>query len=145
MPERRQDLLGHPAREKGQTNCRSADTSADNGHLVISNYRDARQSSFGLITMKEQRDTVTTASGLRVRFGNAGDPFRIEPDVLYVVGHAFQDGTTVNLSGWDPGRARNLIAGHRLYSLIAGAGTKSGCGAWHRSLPTPGDGVPSTA
>jgi len=28
MPERREDLLGHPAREKGQTNRLSADTSA---------------------------------------------------------------------------------------------------------------------
>ena len=101
-------------------------------------------------------DTVTTASGLRIWAGNAGDRFWIEPDVLRAVGHAFQDGTTVNPSGWDPSRGRNLFAGHTLYSivlevpdgeLLAGAGDRHqiGCGPWHRSLPTPGDSVPSTA
>lgn len=101
-------------------------------------------------------DTVTTASGLRISAGNAGDPFWIEPDVLHAVGHPFQDGTTVNPSGWDPSRARNLFAGHTLYSIVLqvqmgscspaqAIGTRSGVGPWHRSLPTPGDGVPSTA
>jgi hypothetical protein len=63
-------------------------------------------------------DPVTTASGLRVWAGKAGDPFWIEPDVLHAVGHAFQDGTTVNLSGWDASRAKNLFAGHTVYSIV---------------------------
>ncbi|HTZ96682.1 MAG TPA: DUF4331 family protein [Terriglobales bacterium] len=63
-------------------------------------------------------ETVKTASGLRVWAGQAGDPFWIEPDVLHAVGHAFQDGTTVNLSGWDPARATNLFAGHTVYSIV---------------------------
>jgi len=84
-------------------------------------------------------DTVTTASGLRVWAGKAGDPFWIEPDVLHAVGHAFQDGTSVNLAGWDPSRARNLFAGHTVYSivlevpdseLLAGAGAKRRIGVW---------------
>ena len=37
---------------------------------------------------------LTTAAGLRVWAGKAGDPFWIEPDVLHAVGHAFQDGTS---------------------------------------------------
>jgi hypothetical protein len=61
-------------------------------------------------------EMVRTASGLRVWAGKAGDPFWIEPDVLHAVGHAFQDGTTVNLSGWDASRAKNLFAGHTVYS-----------------------------
>jgi Domain of unknown function (DUF4331) len=48
----------------------------------------------------------------------AGDPFWIEPDVLHAVGHAFQDGTVVNLSGWDPTHAKNLFAGHTVYSIV---------------------------
>jgi len=28
------------------------------------------------------------------------------------VGHAFQDGTTVDLSTWNPAKANNLFAGH---------------------------------
>jgi hypothetical protein len=83
--------------------------------------------------------SVTTPSGLRVWAGKAGDPFWIEPDVLHAVGHAFQDGTTVNLSGWDPSRAKNLFAGHTVYSivlevpngeLLAGAGDKRRIGVW---------------
>ncbi len=84
-------------------------------------------------------ETVTTASGLRVWAGKAGDPFWIEPDVLHAVGHAFQDGTVVNLAGWDPRRAKNLFAGHTVYSivlevpdgeLLAGAGDKRRIGVW---------------
>ncbi|MGB7727697.1 MAG: DUF4331 family protein [Candidatus Acidiferrum sp.] len=84
-------------------------------------------------------DTVTTASGSRVWAGKAGDPFWIEPDVLHAVGHAFQDGTTVNLAGWDPSRAKNLLAGHTVYSivlevpdreLLAGAGDTHRIGVW---------------
>ena len=63
-------------------------------------------------------EIVTTPTGLRVWAGKAGDPFWIEPDVLHAVGHAFQDGTTINLSGWDPSRAKNLFAGHTVYSMV---------------------------
>src|SRR5580658_3840656 len=63
-------------------------------------------------------DTVTMPNGLRVWAGKAGDPFWIEPDVLHAVGHAFQDGTTINLSGWDPIRAKNLFAGHTVHSMV---------------------------
>lgn len=63
-------------------------------------------------------EKVTTPSGLRVWAGKAGDPFWIEPHVLHAVGHAFQDGTTVNLDDWDPARATNLFAGHTVYSIV---------------------------
>ena len=84
-------------------------------------------------------ETVTTPAGVRAWAGKAGDPFWIEPDVLHAVGHAFQDGTTVNLSGWDPGRAKNLFAGHTVYSIVLevpdgelldGAGGKRRIGVW---------------
>jgi hypothetical protein len=84
-------------------------------------------------------ETSTTAAGVRVWAGKAGDPFWIEPDVLHAVGHAFQDGTVVNLSGWDPSRAKNLFAGHTVYSivlevpdaeLLAGAGDRRRIGVW---------------
>lgn len=84
-------------------------------------------------------ETVTTPSGLRVWAGKAGDPFWIEPDVLHAVGHAFQDGKPIDLSGWDPTRAKNLFAGHTVYSivlevpdeeLLAGAGDKRRIGVW---------------
>jgi hypothetical protein len=84
-------------------------------------------------------ETVTTAAGLRFWAGKAGDPFWIEPDVLHAVGHAFQDGTAVNLSGWDPSHAKNLFAGHTVYSivlevpdseLLAGAGDRRRIGVW---------------
>ncbi len=82
---------------------------------------------------------VTTEAGLRLWAGRAGDPFWIEPDVLHAVGHAFQDGTAIDLSGWDPGGARNLFAGHTVYSivlevpegeLLAAAGGARRIGVW---------------
>ena len=63
-------------------------------------------------------EAVATAAGVRVWAGKAGDPFWIEPDVLHAVGHAFQDGTTIDLSGWDPARAKNLFAGHTVYAIV---------------------------
>lgn len=84
-------------------------------------------------------ETVTNASGLRVWTGKAGDPFWIEPDVLHAVGHAFQDGTLVDLSGWDPGKAKNLFAGHSVYTIVLevpdgelldGAADKRRIGVW---------------
>ncbi|HEV8039892.1 MAG TPA: DUF4331 family protein [Bryobacteraceae bacterium] len=63
-------------------------------------------------------EKVTTEAGLRVWAGKAGDPFWIEPDVLHAVGHAFQDGRKVDLSGWNPSRAKNLFAGHTVYSIV---------------------------
>ena len=42
----------------------------------------------------------------------------LEPDVLHAVGHAFQDGTAVDLSKWVPRRAKNLFAGHTVYSIV---------------------------
>jgi hypothetical protein len=83
--------------------------------------------------------TVTTPAGLRAWAGEAGDPFWIEPDVLHAVGHAFQDGTVVDLAGWDPSRAKNLFAGHTVYSivlevpdseLLADAGDQRRIGVW---------------
>jgi len=63
-------------------------------------------------------ETVTAKEGLRVWTGKAGDPFWIEPDVLHAVGHAFQEGTTVDLAGWNPAQAKNLFAGHTVYSIV---------------------------
>jgi hypothetical protein len=82
---------------------------------------------------------LATPTGLRVWAGKAGDPFWIEPDVLHAVGHAFQDGTLINLSGWDSSRAKNLFAGHTVHSivleipdkeLLADAGGSRRIGVW---------------
>ncbi len=84
-------------------------------------------------------ETATGANGLRMWAGKSGDPFWIEPDVLHAVGHAFQDGTTIDLSKWDPKQAKNLFAGHTVYSivlevpdaeLLANAGGNRRIGAW---------------
>ncbi len=84
-------------------------------------------------------ETVKTPTGLRVWAGKAGDPFWIEPDVLHAVGHALQDGKTINLTGWDPSKAKNLFAGRTVYSivleapdaeLLAGASGAKRIGVW---------------
>jgi hypothetical protein len=63
-------------------------------------------------------ELVTTSVGTCIWAGRAGDPFWIEPDVLHAVGHTFQDGTPLNLTGWKPEQARNLFAGHTVYSIV---------------------------
>lgn len=97
------------------------------------------QAAGTIVARGTTEEAVTTAAGLRVWAGKAGDPFWIEPDVLHAVGHAFQDGTVIDLAGWDPSRAKNLFAGHTVYSivlevpdgeLLAGAGSKRRIGVW---------------
>ena len=84
-------------------------------------------------------EPVVTSTGLRIWAGKAGDPFWIEPDVLHAVGHAFQDGTAIDLSGWNSKQAKNLFAGHTVYSivlevpdgdLLSDAGDKRRIGVW---------------
>jgi hypothetical protein len=80
-------------------------------------------------------ETVTTPSGLRVWTGKAGDPFWIEPDVLHAVGHAFQDSTKIDLSGWDSSRAKNLFAGQTVHSIVLEVPDKellADAGGWRR-------------
>jgi hypothetical protein len=71
-----------------------------------------------IVTQGTTGETATTASGLRLWAGKAGDSFWIEPDVLHAVRHAFHDGTKVDLSGWNPAQAKNLFAGHTVYSIV---------------------------
>jgi hypothetical protein len=56
--------------------------------------------------------------GLRAWTGHAGDPFWIEPDVLHAVGHAFQDGTTIDLGDWTPANAVNHFADQNAYAIV---------------------------
>jgi len=79
----------------------------------------ADQTAAGLIIARGATgETVATPDGIRIWAGKAGDPFWIEPDVLHAVGHAFQDGTAIDLSAWDPKKARNLFAGHTVHSIV---------------------------
>ncbi len=59
--------------------------------------------------------------------------------MLHAVGHAFQDGAVVDLTGWSPAKAKNLFAGHTVYSivleapdqeLLATAGANRRVGVW---------------
>ena len=73
----------------------------------------------GVVLANGRTDEVaTTPAGVRFWAGKAGDPFWIEPDVLHAVGHAFQDGTVIDLSNWDPAKAKNLFAGCTVYSMV---------------------------
>ncbi len=62
--------------------------------------------------------TIHSPEGIGLWAGPAGDPFWIEPDVLHAVGHAVQDGTTIDLGDWTPAQATNLFAGHTVYSIV---------------------------
>lgn len=84
-------------------------------------------------------ETTAAPDRSRVWAGKAGDPFWIEPDVADAVGHAFQDGTVIDLSGWRPERAHNLFTGHTVYAIVlevpdtalaAGAAKARRIGVW---------------
>jgi hypothetical protein len=71
-----------------------------------------------LVAQGKTDEIAITSTGIRIWAGKAGDPFWIEPDVLHAVGHAFQDGTDIDLSDFDPSKAKNLFAGHTVYSIV---------------------------
>lgn len=81
--------------------------------------RDARD-DFATGTMICRGRTGWTAEfqGGRAWVGKAGDPFWIEPDVLHAVGAAFENGTRIDLGDWKEADARNLFAGHTVYSIV---------------------------
>ena len=71
-----------------------------------------------VVATGETEERLDGDGGLRVWAGKAGDPFWIEPDVLHAVGHALQDGTTIDLGSWTPDQATNGFAGHTVYSIV---------------------------
>jgi hypothetical protein len=92
-----------------------------------------------VIAQGSTEEMVVGAGGVRVWAGKAGDPFWIEPDVLHAVGHAFEDGATINLAGWDSSKAQNHFAGQSVYAivlevpdteLVAGADNDGRIGVW---------------
>ncbi len=86
---------------------------------LITGAEAANPNAEGTVLAKGSTDEATrTPAGVRIWAGKAGDPFWIEPDVLHAVGHAFQDGAVVDLSGWDPAKAKNLFAGCTVYSIV---------------------------
>jgi hypothetical protein len=87
-------------------------------HRIDGAYATDPHGSGTLLLNGKSGEVSSSPTGLRIWAGRAGDPFWIEPDVLHAVGHSLQDGTTVNLNGWDPSRAKNLFAGHSVYSLV---------------------------
>jgi hypothetical protein len=63
---------------------------------------------------------ISGSDGTRAWTGRAGDPFWIEPDVLHAVGHAFQDGTKIELGDWTPDQATNFFAGQTVERDVHG-------------------------
>ncbi len=89
--------------------------SLDLGHRSI---RFDGETSSGARPHRHRSHETRTVCGLGA--GRAGDPFWIEPDVLHAVGHAIQDGTTINLGDWAPGPGRQPV--HWRYRLLTGFG-----------------------
>jgi hypothetical protein len=61
---------------------------------------------------------VAADSGLRVWTGRASDPFWMNPGVVEAVGHAFQDGTDIDVPAQDPAQVSSLFAGQKIRSLV---------------------------
>jgi Domain of unknown function (DUF4331) len=61
---------------------------------------------------------VATDSGLRVWTGRASDPFWMNPAVVEAVGHAFQQGTDVDVPAQDASQVSSLFAGQKILSIV---------------------------
>ncbi|ANJ27167.1 DUF4331 family protein [Agromyces aureus] len=71
-----------------------------------------------LVAMGETDTPASGTDGIRVWTGKAGDPFWIDPTMLHAVGHAVQDGASVDLGDWTPAQAMNAFAGHSVYAIV---------------------------
>ncbi|KRD06996.1 hypothetical protein ASE48_13790 [Mycobacterium sp. Root265] len=71
-----------------------------------------------LILSGHTNGPVETDSGARAWAAKVNDPFWIDPDVLHAVGHAFHDGTRIDLGDWQPTSSTNLFAGETVYTLL---------------------------
>jgi hypothetical protein len=63
-------------------------------------------------------DRVITSDGFNIWAGLAGETFWNDLDVIHAVGHAFHDGTAIDLSKWDPAKASNGFKGYTVYSIV---------------------------
>jgi hypothetical protein len=61
---------------------------------------------------------LVTDRGLRVWAGRAADPFWMNPAVVEAVGHAFQQGTDVDVPAQDTAQVSSLFAGQKVSSLV---------------------------
>lgn len=122
----------------------------------ISGAEAADPNAAGLIVAQGTTgDTVITTAGIRIWAGKADDPFWIEPDVLHAVGHAFQDGTIVELGHGRQTKQRIRSPVTRSTQSFWKFRTRS-CsrmptltvisvfGLWRHSRPMRGGGVRST-
>ncbi|MFJ8173206.1 DUF4331 family protein [Streptomyces sp. NPDC094473] len=71
-----------------------------------------------VVARGRSEQSVEAEGGSRAWVGKASDPFFIDPDVLKAAGSAFQNGTALDLSHWDSAEAKNLFAGHTVYSIV---------------------------
>jgi hypothetical protein len=72
----------------------------------------------GTVVARGRTGWTCEFAGGRSWVGKAGDPFWIEPDVLHAVGAAFENGTQIDMGDWKPEQAKNLFAGHTVYSIV---------------------------
>lgn len=85
--------------------------------LVGEDARDEDAQGVLLLTGTTGRE-LAADSGLRVWAGRAGDPFWMNPALVEAVGHAFQQGTDVDVPAEDPAQMASLFAGQKVRSLV---------------------------
>ncbi|MFH9550717.1 DUF4331 family protein [Streptomyces sp. NPDC017435] len=77
-----------------------------------------RNASGALVATGRTQEIVTTADGVNVFVGRAGDPFYLDGTVITSVVTALRNGAAVDLSAFDPQRASNLFAGTNVTAIV---------------------------
>ncbi len=72
----------------------------------------------GELILEGHTGQIASASGFRVWAGRVQDPFYTDGAVIGLVNGAIAKGTAVDLSGWDPTKAKNSFAGTSVESIV---------------------------
>ncbi|MBM9509383.1 DUF4331 family protein [Actinacidiphila acididurans] len=80
---------------------------------------DAREDAAeGRLVLEGRTGETVAGDGVRAWAGRIADSFYIDLSLLALVNEAVGKGTAVDLSGWQPGRAKNTFAGTTVETIV---------------------------
>jgi uncharacterized protein DUF4331 len=75
-------------------------------------------SAAGDLVLEGRTGEVASADGTRIWAGRTADSFYIDLSLLAIIDEAVAKGTAPDLTGWNPGQAKNSFAGTHVESIV---------------------------
>jgi hypothetical protein len=85
---------------------------------VLTGLEAREDSAGGDLVLEGRTGEMATAAGTRVWAGRTADSFYIDLSLLALIDDAVAKGTAPDLSGWQPGQAKNSFAGTHVESIV---------------------------